>query len=32
VLQFLNDNKLIEGRADPARGIDASLLAEALKR
>ncbi len=32
VLQFLTENKLIEGRADPARGIDASLLAEALKR
>ncbi|TAK74214.1 MAG: aliphatic sulfonate ABC transporter substrate-binding protein [Aquabacterium sp.] len=31
VIKFLSDNKLIEGRPDPAKGIDASLLAEALK-
>jgi len=31
VVKFLADNKLIEGKPDPAKGIDASLLAEALK-
>ncbi|TAK86546.1 MAG: aliphatic sulfonate ABC transporter substrate-binding protein [Aquabacterium sp.] len=31
VLKFLNENKLIDGKPDPAKGIDASLLAEALK-
>jgi NitT/TauT family transport system substrate-binding protein len=31
VVKFLAENKLIEGKPDPAKGIDASLLAEALK-
>jgi NitT/TauT family transport system substrate-binding protein len=31
VVKFLSDNKLIEGKPDVAKGIDASLLADALK-
>jgi len=31
VVKFLSDNKLIEGKPDAAKGIDASLLADALK-
>lgn len=31
VVKFLSENKLIEGTPDVAKGIDASLLAEALK-
>ncbi len=31
VVKFLSDNKLIEGQPDVAKGIDASLLADALK-
>jgi NitT/TauT family transport system substrate-binding protein len=31
VVKFLTDNKLIEGKPDVAKGIDASLLADALK-
>ena len=31
VVKFLTDNKLIEGQPDVAKGIDASLLADALK-
>lgn len=32
VVRFLTDNKLIEGKPDAAKGIDASLLADALKK
>ncbi|HET8695538.1 MAG TPA: ABC transporter substrate-binding protein [Aquabacterium sp.] len=32
VVRFLTDNKLIEGTPDAAKGLDASLLAEALKK
>lgn len=32
VIKFLSENKLIEGTPDPAKGLDASLLAEALKK
>lgn len=32
VVRFLSDNKLIEGKPDAAKGIDASLLADALKK
>lgn len=32
VVRFLTDNKLIEGKPDVTKGIDASLLAEALKK
>jgi NitT/TauT family transport system substrate-binding protein len=31
VLGFLKEHKLIEGAPDAAKGIDASLLADALK-
>jgi NitT/TauT family transport system substrate-binding protein len=31
VIKFLTENKLIEGKPDVAKGIDASLLADALK-
>lgn len=29
IIKFLQDNKLMEGRVDPARGLDASLVREA---
>ncbi|MFN4266900.1 MAG: ABC transporter substrate-binding protein [Aquabacterium sp.] len=32
VVRFLTDNKLIEGTPDVSKGIDASLLADALKK
>lgn len=32
IFKFLNDNKLIEAPVDYAKGIDASLLADALKK
>lgn len=32
IYKFLSDNKLIEARVDYAKGIDASLLADALKK
>lgn len=32
VVRFLTDNKLIEGKPDVTKGIDASLLADALKK
>lgn len=32
VVKFLSENKLIEGTPDPAKGLDASLLEEALKK
>ncbi len=32
VVRFLTDNKLIEGTSDVSKGIDATLLAEALKK
>ncbi|MFZ2988318.1 ABC transporter substrate-binding protein [Ideonella sp.] len=31
ILGFLNEHKLIEGKPDAAKGVDASLLADALK-
>jgi NitT/TauT family transport system substrate-binding protein len=31
IVKFLTDNKLIEGKPDPARGLDASLVKEAAK-
>ncbi len=32
IAKFLTDNKLMEGKADFAKGIDASLVAEATKK
>ena len=32
ISKFLTDNKLLEGKADFAKGIDASLLQDALKK
>lgn len=32
IVAFLSDNKLIEGKPDPASGIDASLVQEAAKK
>lgn len=32
IITFLSDNKLIEGKPDPASGIDASLVQEAAKK
>ncbi len=31
IAAFLHDNKLLDGKPDAARGVDATLLAEALK-
>jgi len=31
IIKFLTDNKLIEGKPDPAKGLDSSLVKEAAK-